>query len=403
MHNASEVQTLEVDDTGAAGAAAEQTYSRPDRSADLTGVRIAIAHDYLTQRGGAERVVLSLLQAFPGATLYTTVYNPETTYPEFRDADIVTSPLNRLPVLRADPRRALPLLPFAAGGLHIDADLVVASSTGWAHGFTTNGRMLVYCHNPARWLYQADEYLGAAHQLSPKRLALGALGAPLRRWDRRAAARADRYLANSRVVSERITRTYEIPAEVVPPPHNIDPTGEQEVVAELADWQDGYHLVVSRLLPYKNVDRALEAFRGLPDERLVVVGDGPMAERLRAECPANARMVSDLGDAQLRWVYAHATALVAPAYEDFGLTPLEAAGFGKPTLALRAGGYLDTIDPAVNGVFFAAPTAHAIRDAVHRERAHHWDEEAIRAHAERFSASRFVARIRAEAASLLEG
>lgn len=401
MHNASEVQTLEVDDTGAAGAAPDETYSRPDRSADLAGARIAIAHDYLTQRGGAERVVLSLLQAFPGATLYTTVYNPETTYPEFRDADIVTSPLNRLPVLRADPRRALPLLPFAAEGLHIDADLVVASSTGWAHGFTTNGRMLVYCHNPARWLYQADEYLGAAHHLSPKRLALGALGAPLRRWDRRAAARADRYLANSRVVSERITQTYGFPAQVVAPPHNIDPTGEQEIVAELADWQDGYHLVVSRLLPYKNVDRALEAFRGLPDERLVVVGDGPMADLLRAEAPANARMVSDLSDAQLRWAYAHATALVAPAHEDFGLTPLEAAGFGKPTLALRAGGYLDTIDPVVNGVFFAAPTAHAIRDAVHSERAHRWDPDAIRAYAERFSVSRFVDRIRAEAAALL--
>lgn len=369
-------------------------------STSTTGPRIAIAHDYLTQRGGAERVVLSLIRAFPGATVHTTIFNPKTTYPELRDAKIVTSALNRVPFLRKDPRRALPLLAPAANTMNIDADVVVASSSGWAHGFSTSGRTLVYCHNPARWLYQTDEYFGETSRLSPKRVALNLLRTPLRRWDRRAASTADKYLGNSRVVVQRIARTYGIEADFVPPPHSIDADGPKEAVQGLLDWQSGYHLVVSRLLPYKNVDKAMEAFRSLRGERLVVVGAGPLAEQLRALAPSNVRMLSGLTDAQLRWTYAHATALVAPSLEDFGLTPLEAASFGKPTLALHAGGYLDTIAPGINGLFFEAPAPEAIADAVAAGRDHPWDAAAIRTHAEQFSEASFIARIRREVTDL---
>ena len=241
--------------------------------------------------------------------------------------------------------------------LRIDADVVVASSSGWAHGVPTTGRKIVYCHAPARWLYQADAYLGDEAGRSAKARALDALGGWLRRWDRRAAASADVYLANSTVVRERIAAAYGIEATVVPPPYGIDADGRASPVAALEDWADGgYLLVVSRLLPYKNVDVAIEAVRGLP-ERLVVVGHGPLAEQLRASAPDNVRLLSGLTDAELRWTYAHARALVAPSLEDFGLTPLEAATFGVPTLALHGGGYLDTIDEQVNGAFFDEPTA----------------------------------------------
>ena len=150
------------------------------------GPTVAIAHDYLTQRGGAERVVLTMLEAFPDATLYTTLYDPESTYPEFRDARIVTSALDRFGPLRRHHRAALPLLAAASSRLRVDADVTVVSSSGWAHGFDISGRRLVYCHNPARWLYQADDYLGgSSSRARTGRLAL-ALGAPpLRRWDRR--------------------------------------------------------------------------------------------------------------------------------------------------------------------------------------------------------------------------
>ncbi|MEW1954955.1 glycosyltransferase [Terrabacter sp. NPDC080008] len=361
--------------------------------------RVAIAHDYLTQRGGAERVVLALHRAFPEATIHTTLYDPAGTYPEFRDAPVVVSPLNRIGALRREHRAALPLLPYAVSRLLVDADVVIASSSGWAHGVPTNGRKLVYCHAPARWLYQPDAYLGAQSGGLPG-VALSALGGPLRRWDRRAAASADRYLANSTVVRERVAAAYGIDAEVVPPPYGLDPAEPQAPLAALADWAaEGFLLVVSRLLPYKNVDVAVEAVRGLP-ERLVVVGSGPLEQRLRASLPDNVRVVTGVSDAQLRWTYAHARALLAPSLEDFGLTPLEAAAFGVPTLALRAGGYLDTIDEHVNGAFFDQPTVEAVRTAVVANRGRAWDVEAVRAHAERFSEKRFRDRIRAEVEAL---
>jgi glycosyltransferase involved in cell wall biosynthesis len=364
--------------------------------------RVAIAHDYLTQRGGAERVVLALHRAFPDATIHTTLYDPDGTYPEFRDARIVTSPINRIGPLRREHRAALPLLPYAVSRLPIDAEVVVASSSGWAHGVPTTGRKIVYCHAPARWLYQADAYLGDEAGRSTKARALDVLGGWLRRWVRRAAASADTYLANSTVVRERIAAAYGIEATVVPPPYGIDATGELSPVSALADWaDDGYLLVVSRLLPYKNVDVAIEAVRGLP-ERLVVVGHGPMAEQLRASAPDSVRLLSGLTDAELRWAYAHARALVAPSLEDFGLTPLEAATFGVPTLALRGGGYLDTIDEQVNGAFFAEPTVEAVRAAITAARDRSWSPDAIRAHARAFSEERFHERIRTEVSRFLD-
>ncbi len=367
----------------------------------MTRPPVAIAHDYLTQRGGAERVVLAMHRTFPEATIHTTLYDPDGTYPEFRDARIVTSPLNRVGRLRHSHRAALPFLAPASSRLHVDADVVVASSSGWAHGFDMTGSSLVYCHAPARWLYQPAEYLGGAPSTSPKRLALTALRPFLLRWDRRAAARADRYLCNSRVVRDRIAEAYGITAEVVPAPVGIDTSGAAEPIPALTDWaDDGYLLVVSRLLPYKNVDRVLEAVRGL-DERLVVVGAGPEREALSDVLPANARIVSDLTDGEMRWAYAHATALVAPSLEDYGLTPIEAGAWGRPTLALRAGGYLDTVAEGVSGMFFDVPTPEAIRAAVVANRDRSWDAAAIRAHLEQFTEARFAERLRAEVTGLL--
>ena len=357
--------------------------------------RVAIAHDYLTQRGGAERVVLALSRAFPEATIYTTLYNPDTTYPDFRDARIVTSWLNRVPLFRRDHRLAMPLLAAASNSLSIDADVVIASSSGWAHGFPTTGRKLVYCHTPARYLYLSDEYLGRPARSSLQGLGLLALRPWLIRWDRRAAASADGYLSNSRVVQQRIRSVYGIDAEVLPPPHGLDADGPQEAPAQLADWESsGYFLVVSRLLPYKNVQQVIEAFRGLPDQRLVVVGRGPMAEELRSQAPVTVRLAQDLSDGELRWTYAHATALVAASYEDFGLAPLEAGAFGRPTLALRAGGFLDTVVEGVNGVFFDQATPDALSAAVRRVLDLDWDPSAIRAHTAQFAEPRFAARLR---------
>ncbi|MCT1458272.1 glycosyltransferase [Aestuariimicrobium sp. p3-SID1156] len=354
--------------------------------------RIAIAHDYLTQRGGAERVVLAMHRAFPEAPIYTTIYTPETTFPEFAEAKIFTSEtLSRIRLLQRDHRLGLPLYPWGIDRTPtIDADVLLVSTTGYAHGFSTNGKKLVYCHSPARFLYLADEYLGKPTWRSPIGWALAAIRPALIRWDQQAAASADKYLANSTVIRQRIRHVYGIEAQVVPAPPALTSAAEGVRPTALSDWGPGYFLVVSRLLPYKNVSHVLDAFRELPTERLVVVGKGPLEAELRRQLPTNARMLQGISDAELSWVYQHASALVAPSFEDYGLTPLEAAAFGVPTIALGAGGYLDTVKEGISGLFFADPTPEAIATAVRESRGREWDPASIELHAQGFSESRFA-------------
>jgi glycosyltransferase involved in cell wall biosynthesis len=363
------------------------------RTTPTTRPTVAIAHDYLTQRGGAERVVLTLMKAFPEAAVHTTLYDSDGTYPEFAHADVRTSPLNRIGALRRDHRLALPFLAQAASRMHVDADVVVASSSGWAHGFDTPGRTVVYCHNPARWLYQTDEYLGGAAWRSPLGPPLLAMRPFLKRWDRRQAGEADVYLANSRVVQQRIATTYGRDAELLPPPHGMDASAPREPVPELAGWDPGYALVVSRLLPYKNVDAVIEAVRGT-GRRLVVVGRGPEEARLRATLPDHVRLLGGLSDAQLRAVYADAGVLVAASHEDFGLAPLEAAAFGVPAVALRGGGFLETVVEGETGLFFDRPAPDDIAAALAVSDRHRWDGDRLRTRAREFGEARFIERIR---------
>ena len=367
----------------------------------VTRPRVAIAHDYLTQRGGAERVVLAMHRAFPEATIHTTLYNPDATYPEFREARIATSGLNRIGLLRRNHRAALPFMMRTSSRLTVDADVVLVSSSGWAHGFDFTGRALIYCHAPARWLYQPAVYLGGPMYASWRGIALAALWPFLVRWDQSAAARADRYVCNSRIVRERIKSAYGIDAEVLRAPVGLSSGGIVSPIREVGDWADsGFLLVVSRLMPYKNVSAVIEAMRGSGD-RLLVIGTGPERNALERDLPGNVRILSDLADAQMRWAYEEALALIAPSHEDYGLTPLEAASWGTPTLALREGGYLDTVVEGVTGLFFDTPTAPAIRTAINEYRSHPWDPDAIREHMEQFTEARFAARLQAEVAGLL--
>lgn len=358
---------------------------------------VAIAHDYLTQKGGAERVVLAMQRAFPDAKIYTTLYDADGTYPEFQGSDIVTSALNKFPYFRKNHRAAFALLAPTSTTMRIPADVVLCSSSGWAHGFRTTGSMFVYCHSPARWLYLTEQYLGKASKRSFMSIALRMLAPALRRWDRRAAARADHYVANSTVVQERIQNVYGMKADIFHPPHSVDLEGDLEVIEGVEDFvgEGGHYLVVSRLLPYKNVDQVIEAFSD-SNERLLIIGAGPLAANLQAACSANVRIVSNLSDAEMRWAYSSAKAIIAVSYEDFGITPLEGGAWGKPTIALRAGGYLDTIVEGTTGVFIAEPTSECIGEAVRDFRAEDWNAQKIREHVETFSELRFRQRLRSE-------
>lgn len=353
-------------------------------------VKVAIAHDYLTQRGGAERVALELTRAFPEAPLYTSVYAADATFSEFRDVDVRTSWLSEVAAFRGDPRRALPLLPNVWSGTNIyDADVVICSSTGWAHGVATDAAKIVYCHNPARWLYQTDEYLIDRDRFT--RIAVRGLIPALRRWDRRSARSATRYLVNSSAVQERVAAVYGIGARVVHPPIGMS-DGPLDPVPGI---EPGFLLTVGRARGYKNTSVVVNAVQQLPGERLVAVGGMP-------DGVGSGRIVglTDVSDAQLRWLYRNAAALVACAYEDFGLTVVEAFAQGTPALCLRAGGYLDSMREHVTGEFVERADTRGVMDAIQRFRARTFDTEAIRRHADLFSPDSFAHQLRREVADV---
>jgi len=364
---------------------------------------VVLAHDYATQRGGAERVALLLAQAFPGSPMYTTLYDARGTFPEFADVPLRTGPLDRVPALRRHHRYALPLLAPAVSRQRVDGDVLVASSTGWAHGYRGARRTVVYCHAPARWLYQRDRYLGARDGSSAAaRTVLAGLSPALRRWDARGARRADVYLANSTVTRLAVRDAYGIDAQVVPPPPALLPGGRARPLPGVAP---GFLLCVARLLPYKNVDVVVDAALEL-GRPLVVVGDGPERDRLRARAARGSAgrvlLAGRVDDDTLRWLYRNAALLVAASHEDFGLTPLEAGASGVPVAALRGGGYLDTVVEGVNGTFFDAPRVDLVAGAAEKALGTRWDVAAIAAHVDGFGQDRFVARLRAEVARLRE-
>lgn len=325
-----------------------------------------------------------MARAFPSAPMYTSLFEPEETFASFGEIDLRTSALNRWSVLRSNHRLALPLLASSFGRLDVDADVVLCSSSGWAHGARTSGRKVVYCYNPARWLYQRDQYFAGCGRLA--KLSASAFRRPLIRWDHRAARRADRYIATSTVVRDRIRATYGIDAEILPAPHAADVAGERRPMG----IEPGYFLAVGRLMAYKNFDATAAAFAELPGERLVVVGSGPEEHALRRVAPANVTFLSSVSDPELRWLYANARGLIAASYEDFGLTPIEAAAFGVPSAVLRWGGFLDTVIEAETGVFFDEPDPSMIAAAVRRLARLSWVPAQLAAHADRYSEARFA-------------
>ena len=354
--------------------------------------RVAIVHDYLTQRGGAERVVLSLCRAFPEAPVYTSLYDPETTFDEFRDRDVRP--------LVARPRRAA--CAGATGSRcrccrspsrrsRVEADVVVCSSSGWAHGIRTDGRKIVYCHSPAKWLYRTDDYLGA-HPSASARVGLRPLDPSLRSFDRRAAASADTYIANSTFIAAQIRDVYGIEAEVLCPPPGLGPDGPREPIPGV---EPGFLLAVARLLPYKNVraDR-----RGVPSaaraharrRRRRARARQPRRESLRPTCGSSARWTTHAAVAlrELPW----------PRRRPRGRTSASRRSRPRRSASRRprcAGAASSTrSSPDVTGVFFDDADPASIADAVTALIDGEWDADAIRAHAETFSESRFVDRIR---------
>jgi glycosyltransferase involved in cell wall biosynthesis len=327
-------------------------------------------------------VVLELARIWPRAPIFTSLYRPRSTFPEFMACEIHTSPLDRLPV-DSGFRALAPLYPAAFRSFGtLDHDLVLSSSSGWAHGVRTAPRSMhiVYCHTPARWLYHQHDYVP-----SPlARAALAPMIATLKRWDRRASRRADLYIANSENVRSQILASYGIEAEVVHPPVET----ERFVPRPRGDRL----LVVSRLLPYKRLDLAVGAATrmGLP---LDVVGTGPALAELRSIAGPSVTFHAKVDDHELVEMMESCRALVVPGTEDFGIVAVEAQAAGKPVVAFAAGGALETIEDGVTGVLFHEQSVPAVIDAVEGADALSTNPAAAAANAQRFSCRVFRERL----------
>ncbi len=352
-------------------------------------MKAALVHDYLVERGGAEKVLATLLQTFPQAHIYTSVYNPETTLDVFRDADVRTSFLQRL---TAHPRRyraLLPLYPLAFHSFDLSSyDLIVSSASAFAKGVRCGGdaRHVCYCYTPPRfaWGYQNANSQELFNPLV--RLGLHALGPGLRRLDRAAAASVGRFLTSSDFVARRIAAVYGREATVVPPPINC---------AEFAPASSprDFFLVVSRLVPYKRIDIAVEAFSvsGMP---LLVVGDG--RDRRRLASLARSERIRFLGhrpQSEVRELLAACRALVVTAQEDFGMAALEANASGRPVIAYGSGGALETVRHGVTGLTFQEQTVGSLLAALDEFQRCSFDTETLLRHAQRFDTTEFQRRI----------
>jgi glycosyltransferase involved in cell wall biosynthesis len=348
--------------------------------------RVAIAHDWLTIPGGSEQVLLELLEMFPAAELFTSVYDPSVWPAQITGRPVHASALNRLPGARSQYPKLLPLMNRAFRSFDLSRfDLVLSSS----HAFAKNVRApagalhVCYCHTPMRYAWE-EGFLEGEEVGALARPLLSPLLAWLRRKDRAGASGPDVYVANSRHVAERIARYYGRPAEVVHPPIDV------EHFLGLGRSEKDYYLAFGRVVPYKRVDLAVAACARL-GRRLMVAGDGRALEGVRREAGPGAEFLGKVPDERRDELLGGARALLFPGEEDFGIVPVEAQAAGAPVIAYGVGGAAESVLDGQTGVLFGEQTVTALAAAIERFEGMSLDSDQARQNARRFGRERFRA------------
>ena len=350
--------------------------------------KIALVHDYFIQMGGAERVAAALHESFPTAPMYTTVALPHRLPKELRGADIRTSPMQHLPGMEQRFRQYFMLYPFAVEHFDLsEYDLIFSSSSGYAKGVRrrANAIHVCYCHTPMRWAWRYEDYIARENfgRVTRSLLPLSLWG--LRKWDLRAARQPNYYIANSKLVARRIKEIYGREAFVIPPPIDVDRF-------EMSAHIDDYYLVLSRLVPYKRIDLAIEACKRL-GRRLVIIGDGPDRARLEKLAGPKTEFLGRQPDSRVSHYASRCRALLFTGEEDFGMVPLEVNAAGRPVIAFRGGGAMETVVEGVTGLFFNRPTSASLEDAIEEFESRLWHQQTLRKHAEKFDRSVFSFRV----------
>jgi glycosyltransferase involved in cell wall biosynthesis len=356
-------------------------------------MKIALVHDWLITYSGSERVVEQILQAFPDADLFCLFDGmPEAERSFLRGKKVRTSFLQKFPFKNSLYRSFLPLMPIAVEQLDLSAyDVVISNCHATSKGVITSPDQLhlSYIHTPIRYAWDMqNEYLEAYQPGWLTNIVVRSLLHYIRLWDISASNRPDVILANSVFIARRIRKIYRRESQVLYPPVDVNIFSLQENKAD-------YYLTASRLVPYKRMDLIMEAFRGMPDKKLVVIGDGPERAKIRNLAMANVQWLGYQSTEALRNHMQNARAFIFAARDDFGIMPLEAQACGTPVIAFQAGGVAETIrgldHPRPTGIFFLEQTSRAVQAAVtlFESVSDRLKPQACRQNAERFSNLRF--------------
>ncbi len=349
-------------------------------------MKVALVYDRVNTWGGAERVLLALHQLFPKAPLFTSVYN-RSTAPWADVFDVKPSFLQKIPFVKSRHQLFPNLMPHAFENFSFDEyDLVVSVTSESAKGIITKPRTkhICYCLTPTRYLWSGyDSYFP---NKTFKNLTKPAVSL-LRNWDKQAAHRPDVMIAISKEVQERIQKYYGRDSIIIYPPSNLEQSVSNAQDKKTKKTKP-YFLVVSRFVPYKRLDLAIEALTdiGIP---LKVVGSGGMEKQLKAKAGKNVEFLGNLTDEQLVDYYKDCIALIFPGVEDFGLVMAEAHKFGKPVIAFAAGGALDIVVEGKTGYFFKEQTKQSLIEAVQKFGEYTFDPKIIMKQAEKFSLENF--------------
>lgn len=353
-------------------------------------MKVALIHEWLTTLGGSERVVWAFHRLFPEAPVFTSVHRKDLLPAEFQALDVRPSFLQRLPGATRHYQKLLPLMPLAFEQFDLsEFDVVLSSHHACAKGVVTSPDTLhiSYVHTPMRYAW--DLFHPYQQSMNPLMRPVAAmLLSQLRQWDVLSANRVDYFLANSKEVARRIEKHYRRPATVIHPPIDTGLYARSDEVGE-------HYLVVSRFVPYKRVDLAIEAANrlGFP---LKVIGTGPLEPELRKLATSkNITFMGHLSDEQVRQEMARCRALLFCSFEDFGLVPLEVQAAGRPVIAYGAGGALETVIDGITGAFFPEQTVDSLCQTIQRFETLSLDPAVIQRHARNFDFEAFAEQLMA--------